>query len=90
MRDRTKWMVAAGALAGVVAGRAIISRVRALDLNGRVVLITGGSRGAHPEAPDPPVPPGRDVPPIEEPPDNPDVQPNAPVREPEPPGPTRL
>ncbi len=45
MRARTKWMVAAGALAGVVAGREIISRVRALDLHGRVVLITGGSRG---------------------------------------------
>jgi NAD(P)-dependent dehydrogenase (short-subunit alcohol dehydrogenase family) len=38
-------MVAAGALAGVVAGREIISRVRALDLHGRVVLISGGSRG---------------------------------------------
>ncbi len=45
MRGRTKWMVAAGALAGVVAGREIISRERALDLHGRVVLITGGSRG---------------------------------------------
>jgi NAD(P)-dependent dehydrogenase (short-subunit alcohol dehydrogenase family) len=46
MRNRTKWMIAAGALgAGIAGGREIISRARALDLHGRVVLITGGSRG---------------------------------------------
>ncbi len=46
MRNRSKWMIGAGALAsGVLAGREIVRRLRAIDLNGRVVLITGGSRG---------------------------------------------
>jgi NAD(P)-dependent dehydrogenase (short-subunit alcohol dehydrogenase family) len=38
-------LVAAGGVALALAGRALWSRARALDLDGRVVLVTGGSRG---------------------------------------------
>jgi NAD(P)-dependent dehydrogenase (short-subunit alcohol dehydrogenase family) len=43
-RQRFAWGAAAGALAAFAASRAVRSR-RAIDLAGRVVVITGGSRG---------------------------------------------
>lgn len=39
---------------------------------------------------DQPVPPGDEEPPVEEPPDSPQSEPHAPVRDPEPKEPTRL
>ena len=47
-RDRTRYLLpvlAAGGIVAFIAARELMTRMREIDLNGRVVIITGGSRG---------------------------------------------
>ena len=47
-RNRNRYLIpllAAGGVAGLLVAREVLQRVREMDLEGRVVIITGGSRG---------------------------------------------